>query len=195
MVLSLMRKHAKSWLIKFLIAIIALVFIFYFGYSFNQQRAVKIAYVNGEIITAVEYEKLYREMLAMVRQQYKDLLNDSLLKSMDLRNRALENLITQKLISQEARRLGLEITEEEIQQAIMRYPAFQINGRFDMRRYQALLANNRMNPEDFEEDMARGTSAGETETIHFCIHGRHGPGGEGRLHVRQPTGRFELCSF
>ena len=31
MVLSLMRKHAKSWLIKFLIAIIAVVFVFYFG--------------------------------------------------------------------------------------------------------------------------------------------------------------------
>ncbi|MGE5842948.1 MAG: SurA N-terminal domain-containing protein, partial [Deltaproteobacteria bacterium] len=30
---SLMRKHAKSWLIKALIAIIAVVFVFYFGYS------------------------------------------------------------------------------------------------------------------------------------------------------------------
>ncbi|MBW1787895.1 MAG: SurA N-terminal domain-containing protein [Deltaproteobacteria bacterium] len=154
MVLSLMRKHAKSWLIKFLIAIIALVFIFYFGYSFNQERVVKIAYVNGEVITGMEYEKLYRELLATVRRQYKDLLNDNLLKTMDLKNRALENLITQKLISQEARQLGLEVTEEEIQESIMQYPAFQINGRFDLRRYQALLANNRMKPEDFEEDMA-----------------------------------------
>jgi len=29
MLLSLMRKHAKSWLIKALIAIIAIVFVFY----------------------------------------------------------------------------------------------------------------------------------------------------------------------
>jgi len=43
MVLSLMRKHAKSWLIKFLIAIIAVVFVFYFGYSFTADQALKIA--------------------------------------------------------------------------------------------------------------------------------------------------------
>jgi len=48
MVLSLMRKHAKSWLIKFLIGIIAVVFIFYFGYSFRSKGGVKVAYVNGE---------------------------------------------------------------------------------------------------------------------------------------------------
>jgi peptidyl-prolyl cis-trans isomerase D len=31
MILGLMRKHAKSWLIKFMIAIICLVFVLYFG--------------------------------------------------------------------------------------------------------------------------------------------------------------------
>ena len=51
MLLSLMRKHAKSWLIKFLIAIIAVVFIFYFGYSFTEQEGAKVAEVNGEIIS------------------------------------------------------------------------------------------------------------------------------------------------
>ena len=61
MVLSLMRKHAKSWLIKFLIAMIAIVFVFYFGYSFTSDRALKIAYVNGEVITGPEYEKAYDE--------------------------------------------------------------------------------------------------------------------------------------
>jgi len=51
MLLSLMRKHAKSWLIKLLIAIIAVVFVFYFGYSFNSDKNLKVAYVNGELIS------------------------------------------------------------------------------------------------------------------------------------------------
>lgn len=154
MLLSLMRQHAKSWLIKFLIAIIALVFIFYFGYSFRSGDVMKIAYVNGELISGLEYQKTYQDMLAAVRAQYKDMLNDNLLKAMDLKSRALDALITRKLISQEARRLGMEVTDKEVQDAIMQYPGFQIGGRFDLRRYQALLANNRMNPEDFEADMA-----------------------------------------
>jgi len=150
MLLSLMRKHAKSWLIKALIAIIAVVFVFYFGYSFTSDQAMKIAYVNGELINGAEYEKAYQDMLAALQARYKSMWNDNLIKVFNLKNRALESLITQRLMSQAARELGLDVTEEEVQNAIMNYPAFQINGHFDMRRYQNLLSANHMNPEDFE---------------------------------------------
>jgi peptidyl-prolyl cis-trans isomerase D len=153
MVLSLMRKHAKSWLIKVLIGIIAAVFIFYFGYSFTSKRALKMALVNGEVISSLEYQKTYRDLLEGLRVRYKGLWNDNLIKVFDLKNKALENLINQKLISQEAKKLGLAVTESEVQKAIMDYPAFQTNGQFDLRRYKALLGNNRMKPEDFEATM------------------------------------------
>ncbi|MBU4427244.1 MAG: SurA N-terminal domain-containing protein, partial [Proteobacteria bacterium] len=155
MLLSMMRKHAKSWLIKVLIGIIALVFVFYFGYSFTAKEGLKIAYVNGELISGMEYQKAYWDLLEALRRQYKDVWNDNLIKVFDLKNRALDNLINQKLISQEARKIGLDVTESEIQQAIMDYPAFQIDGQFDIRRYRGLLNQNRMKPEDFEEGMAK----------------------------------------
>ncbi len=154
MVLSLMRKHAKSWLIKFLIGMIAIVFVFYFGYSFRSGGVVKIAYVNGELITGVEYDKAYRDLLDRYMRQYGEAWNNKLIKTLKLRTRALEGLIEQKLISYEAKRLGLSVTEKEIQEAILKYPAFQVNGRFDMGRYRALLGRNKMKPEDFEDAMA-----------------------------------------
>ena len=154
MALSLMRRHAKSWLIKFLIGIIAVVFIFYFGYSFTARQGVKIAYVNGELISGIEYQKAYNDLVESFRSQYKDFWNDNLIKVLDLKNRALNNLINNELISQEARRLGLEVTESESQKAIMSHPAFQIDGSFDIRRYKAILAQNRMKPEEFEASMA-----------------------------------------
>lgn len=155
MLLSMMRKHAKSWLIKVLIGIIALVFVFYFGYSFTAKKGLKVAYVNGEIISRMEYQKTYWDLLEALRRQYKDVWNDNLIKVFNLKNRALDNLINQKLISQEARKIGLDVTEDEIQQAIMHYPAFQIDGQFDIRRYKGLLSQNHMKPEDFEESMAK----------------------------------------
>ncbi len=148
-----MRKHAKSWLIKALIAIIAVVFVFYFGYSFTSDQAMKIAYVNGELINGPEYEKVYRDMITSLQARYKSMWNDNMIKMFNLKKRALESLITQRLMSQAASELGLDVTEEEIQKAIMNYPAFQINGRFDMRRYQSLLSNNHMKPEDFEDSI------------------------------------------
>ncbi len=155
MVLSLMRKHAKSWLIKALIAIIAIVFVFYFGYSFRSGGGVKIAYVNGEIISGAEYQKAYRNLVEQLQREYKSLWNENLIKVFDLKNRAMEGLISQKLISQEAKRIGLGVTDAEIQEKIMAYPPFQIRGRFDEGRYRSLLQTNRMKPEDFEAMIAQ----------------------------------------
>ena len=155
MLLSLMRKHAKSWLIKFLIAIIAIVFVFYFGYSFTSQRGIKVAEVNGEIVTGTEYQKTYRNLLERYQREYKNFWSDKLIETFDLKNKALEALIDQKLLSQEAKRIGMDITEKEIQDQILSYPAFQFRSGFDESRYRSLLLQNRMKPEDFEAMIAQ----------------------------------------
>ncbi|MCD6296682.1 MAG: SurA N-terminal domain-containing protein [Deltaproteobacteria bacterium] len=169
MLLSMMRKQAKSWLIKFLIGIISLVFIFYFGYSFSSRKGLKIAYVNGELISGMEYKKEYHDLVEGLRRQYKQIWNDNLIKVFDLKNKALEGLINKKLISREAKKLGLDVTESEVQKAIMDYPAFQVNGRFHMGRYQALLSNNRMKPEDFEASMAQQLLDGKVKQFLFSF--------------------------
>ena len=135
MLLSLMRKHAKSWLIKFMIGIIAIVFIFYFGYSFTSNEGVKVAEVNGEIISGVEYKETYRDLLTNLQTEYQNVWNDNLIQVFDLKNRALEGLINQKIISQEAKRIGLDVTDKEIQEQIIGFTDFQSGGRFDERRY------------------------------------------------------------
>ena len=155
MLLGIMRKHAKSWLIKCLIGIIAVVFIFYFGYSFTAEQGLKIAFVNGELISSMEYEKAYHDLLEALQRQYKAAWNDNLIKVFDLKNRALNNLINRKLISQEAKKLGLDVTEIETQKAIMDYPPFKINGQFDNRLYRSILSRNHMKTEDFEADMGQ----------------------------------------
>ena len=163
MLLSLMRKHAKSYLIKFLIGIIAVVFIFYFGYSFTSREGMKIATVNSELISGVEYQKVYRNMLERLQQEYKSFWSENLIKVFDLKNRALEALIREKLISQEARRVGLDVTDKEVQDQILAYPAFQFRGRFDESRYRMLLANNHMKPEEFEAGIARELLQGKIQ--------------------------------
>jgi peptidyl-prolyl cis-trans isomerase D len=155
MLLSLMRKHAKSWLIKVMIGMISVFFVLYFGYSFTDRKGVKVASVNGEPISRVEYEETKRRLRENLQQQYRDIWNEDLMKMFDIDNMALESLINQKLLNQEARKIGLDITEKEIQEEILAYPYFQSGGRFDERRYNALLSQNRMTTEDFEAGIAQ----------------------------------------
>ena len=57
--LSLMRKHAGSWLIKVLLGGVAITFVSWGGYQMTSQRSGRAATVNGETITAEEYRITY----------------------------------------------------------------------------------------------------------------------------------------
>ena len=95
--LSTMRKHAQSWLIKVALGLIVVVFVFYFGVSRYGQKAVKLATVNGEPIAHQEYSEVYNNMLRQAQQQYKDMLNDKLLQILNLKQRALDSVIDEKI--------------------------------------------------------------------------------------------------
>ena len=155
MLLSLMRKHAKSWLIKVMIGLISFVFVLYFGYSSRERKGVKVASVNGEPISRLEYEETRRRLRENLQQQYRDIWNEDLMKMFDIDNMALDSLINQRLVTQEAKKIGLDITEKEIQEEILAKPYFQSDGHFDERRYNALLSQSRMTPEDFEAGIAQ----------------------------------------
>jgi len=150
MFITLMRKHTKGILIKVMVGLIAVVFVFWGVYSIRERPGTKIAYVNGDLITGQEYEAVYRDMLDALQKQYGEYWNDNLIKVFQLQKKALDSLIDKRLISQEAARLGLKITDDEVSNAILTYPAFQVNGGFDEGRYRSLLRYNRMEPEDFE---------------------------------------------
>jgi peptidyl-prolyl cis-trans isomerase D len=155
--LDLMRKHATSWLIKVFLFAIVIVFIFWGGYSYREHRAGQLASVNGSYIDLREYQQAYNNLVEQVRRQMGGRFSSELLETMKLKEQALNQLITRRLLLEEAHRLELEVRPEELQQAILGFPAFQINGRFDPAQYQRTLQALRLTPQEFEarqrEDM------------------------------------------
>jgi peptidyl-prolyl cis-trans isomerase D len=113
-----------------------------------------VASVNGDVISIKEYEKAYRSLVDFYQQQYQGVWNESLVKSLGLKARALNELVERKLVEQEARRIGLDVTEQELQEKILTYPAFQLNGQFSEGRYRTLLSQYRMTAEEFEAGVA-----------------------------------------
>jgi peptidyl-prolyl cis-trans isomerase D len=150
MFITLMRRHTKSILIKIMVGLIAVVFIFWGIYSIREKRGSKVAYVNGDLITGQEYDLRYRELLDSLQKQYKEYWNDNLIKVFQLRERALDSLVDEKLTMQEADSLGLKVTDDEISDAIFSAPAFQEGGKFSMAKYRSILRYHRMEPVDFE---------------------------------------------
>ena len=78
--LYLMRKYARSWLIKLLLGAIVVVFVLWGVGSYRSQRATRVASVNGETITLEEYKETYRRNIEQLRQQFGNRLDDDLIK-------------------------------------------------------------------------------------------------------------------
>ena len=149
--LSLMRKHATSWLIKILLGAIVVVFVFWGVGSFRSRKASAVASVNGDIITAEEYNQAFNTLLEQMRQRFGNNLNEEMIKMLRLDQQSMDQLIDQTLMLQEASRLKLRVTNEEVVDSITGIATFQTNGQFDRRLYQRVLEFNRLTPEGFEK--------------------------------------------
>ena len=183
--LGTMRKHATSWLIKVACFAIVIVFIFWGGYSYTEKKASRVAVVNGSYIGLREYQSTYSNLVEQMRRQFGRQFSSELVETLNLKGQALDRLINRRLILTEAGMLEFDVSREELQNAIVSYPAFQTNGQFDSLRYQQILRSNKLTPQDFEanqrEDLlinkveqfiTRGTKVLETEMLSFFHHTR-----------------------
>jgi peptidyl-prolyl cis-trans isomerase D len=153
--LDLMRKHAKNWLMKTLLGIIIIVFIFYFGSMGGRERAERIAMLDGKPIVYADFQREYQNLLDMYRQQFGQSLTDEMVKSLNLKQQALDSLINQAIVLKKAEAMGVKVTDDDVKASILAYPGFQRNGAFDQRIYEQTLRANRMTPEQFEEMQRR----------------------------------------
>ena len=165
--LELMRKHARNWLMKVILGIIIIVFIFYFGTMGGRQKAETIATIDGKTIAIVDFQREYQNLIDFYRQRYGEILTDDLLNKLNLKQQAFDNLIHQAIILHQANKLKLEVTTEEVTASILSLPAFQRNGAFDDRIYRQMLRSNKMTPEEFEERQKKLLTIAKVENLIF----------------------------
>jgi hypothetical protein len=92
--LDVLRKRKRSWIIIFLLGLIIVVFIaFYGGNQLGDQGSRDIAEVNGEVITQQEFALQYQRALERYREIFKGSLTPELEKSLNLRGTLVEELI------------------------------------------------------------------------------------------------------
>ena len=149
--LSLMRKHAGTWMIKIILGAIVIVFVFWGVGSYRSRQTGRVADVNGTVITLNDYRNAYTNLVEQARQSFGNNLNDELIQALQLRKRALDQLVDRVLILQEAEKLKIQVSDEELAQTIRDIRAFQTAGVFDNQRYLNTLSRTKLSAETFEE--------------------------------------------
>jgi peptidyl-prolyl cis-trans isomerase D len=134
--LKVMREsfqHLK-WILVFIVFLfIAYVFVGWgtggaTGGSIDESTVA--ARVNGDTITVNEY----RRALVLTEQRYREMygqqLTPEMVAALGLERQVLDDLVSQELLLQEARRMNLEATNEEVRKKILEIPTLNPNGKF-----------------------------------------------------------------
>jgi peptidyl-prolyl cis-trans isomerase D len=159
-----MLQQMREWFryLKFILYVIILMFIVWAfaswggGGSGLQREDVWAAVVNGKQIPLATFQSYARRLdstyQSLMGEQYTQ--QRSLLK---IGRRAIETLVEQELLHQEAVRQGITVSPREVAETIRRDPNFQEDGRFiGLERYRNLFSANRLSLEDYEAQVRRG---------------------------------------
>lgn len=134
--LKLMRdsfQHLKWILVAIVAAFILLIFVDWGAGGAASQADTGGSYaarVNGETITLRDYDRALYYMQKNYEQQFGQPISPEMMSAMGLKRRTLDSLIDQQLLMQEARRLHLDATPEEVRKRILQIPTLNPDGKF-----------------------------------------------------------------
>lgn len=148
--LQSMRSGAQSTPAKVLVILIVLSFA---GFGIESVlfggSGTSVADVNGTEITPQALQAAIDNQKRQLMQIFGDDIDPMLLDDDRLRPRALDQLIEQELLLQEAQNRGMVASDRAIGRVVASVDAFKVDGRFDPEQFKVVLANAGYTPERF----------------------------------------------
>jgi peptidyl-prolyl cis-trans isomerase D len=140
-----LRKASSNWIGKTIMAVVMGVLIISFGIwgiadifrGFGQSTVAKIGHTE---ISMNEFRQLYNDRLQQLSRQFGRPLTQDQARAFGIDRQVLQQTIAEAALDEEARRLGLNMSDEETKRTIFSDPNFKgTNGQFDPNRFQMAI--------------------------------------------------------
>ena len=161
------KNKTASIFVTLLIGIIVLSFMFT-GYQSLQQGGGSpnaIGKVGDLPIKVEEYQQEYNRQIEFYKQMMGGEISAKQIEAMKIKESTLKNIIQRKLMVKFATDIGARPSEAEIKAEIKTLPYFLSNGQFDINRYKAILAANKLTPIEFEADITNQLKMKSTQSL------------------------------
>ena len=148
------NKRTKTiWWVLTVLTVLSFIggFIFLAGVGHDQASRARmtgsVGSVNGDGITATQWQAALEEQRFAYRQRYGVAPQDRDLKTVE--QQAWRTLVNERMFAQEAKKAGLKATDNDVlvgmrtnpPAVLLASPNFQTNGQFDVSKYQQALSN------------------------------------------------------
>lgn len=141
------RSGSESFVFQGLLVVTIVSFVFW-GAGGQKSSTQDMAVVDGDRITDTELNQVLRR----VARSRGNAMSDE--ESAMLRAQVLDSLIEKKVMLHEAKRLGVAVSDDEINYAVFKTDAFRDeNGKFSMSIYETTLERIGMDRSEYEHQM------------------------------------------
>ena len=156
--LDIMRRKKRLKLVLWLVIIslgMGMLLFFVPGQNIGIQGLDdSVATVAGESIGTKEFTDAYRRLIDNYSAGGRNKIDTDTLKRLQVDKQTLNSLIQMRVVNYTAKRLGLDVTDEEVSQAIQSNPNLRNQAGFiGVEAYKAVLAANRIDVDQFEQGM------------------------------------------
>jgi peptidyl-prolyl cis-trans isomerase D len=138
-------------IVQIVLALITLPFALWGMESYirDSGSSADIAKVGSSRISVGEFQQALREQQDRLRPALGG-RDPAMLDSPELRRAVLDNLVQRRLLSLEASKAHMSVSNEQLARFIANVPQLQENGQFSPQRYEALIAAQNMSKAMFE---------------------------------------------
>ena len=148
-VLDKMRSGTDSTFMQILLAAVLISFVWFGWDKGRSAKGAVVATVNGHAIPDTELNRRYAQEERYRQRMLERGLSDE--EEAALRAEIKQDLVKTEVTRQEAERLGLEVSGDEIARFIRSYPPFKNEqGLFDKKLYDAVIRNQGYSDDDFK---------------------------------------------
>ena len=153
--LEAIRKHAKGWLAKVILGVIAITFALFGVDSYMQggDGADVVAVVGKTKITRQEYSRELQNQADRMREGLGESFDRAATETPEFRKKVLDALLERKALLLNAQQQGFRPPDHYVESVLLQIPAFQENGVFSPQRFEGLLRQRNMTPAGFENEV------------------------------------------
>lgn len=153
--LEAIRKHAKGWLAKVILALVAVTFAL-FGidsYMTGDRSGGMVAEVGELGISRNELAREIQTQSDRMREALGPAFDPAVTETADFRKQVLDSLIERKALLQDAQKHKFLAPDAYVASVLAQIPSFHQDGKFSQQRYEAVLRQNGRTPAAFENEL------------------------------------------
>lgn len=156
--LNTLRKAAGTWVAKILLLVLVGSFAVWgiSGQLIGIGMSDAVVTAGGTEVSLKDYRLAYDRQLNVMSQRFGQRMTREMARALGVENQVLAQLVAGAVLDEQARLMRLGLSKDRIAALTAQDPAFQdANGRFDRQRFDYVLRQVGMRPEDYFANRAQ----------------------------------------